>query len=139
MVKRNKVYAELLELAERARERSYSPYSGITVGAALLTASGKIYCGANIENASYSPTVCAERTAIFAAVLDGERDFCAIAISGGRCGEEPNDGFYPCGVCRQVMAEFATSNLVVVTNKGTSYECNTLGELIPMAFTKEKL
>ena len=139
MKKKNEEYGELLEIAERARELSYSPYSGISVGAALLTASGKIYTGANIENASYTPTVCAERTAIFKAVLDGERDFVAIAISGGKRGECGNDGFYPCGVCRQVMAEFASPELVIITSQGEGYECHTLGEMLPAAFTKDKL
>ena len=139
MTENNKTYSELLELAERARELSYSPYSGIAVGAALLTASGKIYTGANIENASYSPTVCAERTAIFKAVLDGEREFSAIAIAGGKRGERSRDGFYPCGVCRQVMAEFATPDFVIVTAKDGGIECHTLADALPLAFTKEKL
>ena len=132
-------YAELYEVAERARESAYSPYSGITVGAALLTASGKVYVGANIENASYTPTVCAERTAIFAAVLDGERELEAIAIAGGRAGECSRDGFYPCGVCRQVMAEFAGPELVIITGNGDGIEAHTLGDMLPAAFTKDKL
>lgn len=139
MKRKNESYGELLEVAERARESSYSPYSGISVGAALMTASGKIYTGANIENASYTPTVCAERTAIFRAVLDGERDFVAIAVAGGRHGEPPHDGFYPCGVCRQVMAEFASEELAIITTLGDGYECHTLGEMLPAAFTKDKL
>ncbi len=136
---RDETYLELLEVAERVRERSYSPYSGITVGAALLTSSGKIYTGANIENASYTPTVCAERVAIFRAVHEGERDFVAIAIAGGRCGEDGTDAFMPCGVCRQVMAEFADENLVIITKHGKDYDARTLGELLPYAFTKKKL
>ena len=132
-------YSELLEIAERARSKAYSPYSGITVGAALLTTSGEIYTGANIENASYTPTVCAERTAIFSAVHAGERSFEAIAIAGGRCGESATDGFYPCGVCRQVMAEFAGPDLVIVLGESGGTRCYTLGELLPAAFTKEKL
>ena len=139
MKRKNETYGELLEVAERAREDSYAPYSGISVGAALLTASGKVYTGANIENAAYTPTVCAERTAIFKAVLDGERNFVAIAVAGGRRGEQPRDGFYPCGVCRQVMAEFADADLAVITTLGESYECHTLGELLPATFTKDKL
>ena len=139
MKRKNETYGELLEVAERARESSYAPYSGISVGAALLTASGKVYTGANIENAAYTPTVCAERTAIFKAVLDGERNFVAIAVAGGRRGEQPRDGFYPCGVCRQVMAEFAEADLAVITTLGDDYECHTLGELLPATFTKDKL
>lgn len=139
MKRKNEGYGELLEVAERARESAYSPYSGISVGAALLTASGKVYTGANIENASYTPTVCAERTAIFKAVLDGERDFVAIAIAGGKRGEAPTDGFYPCGVCRQVMAEFAGQDLVILTTLGDSYECHTLADMLPSSFTKDKL
>ena len=139
MKRKSEIYSELLEVAERARASSYAPYSGISVGAALLTASGKVYTGANIENASYTPTVCAERTAIFKAVLDGERSFTAIAIAGGRKGEEPRDGFYPCGVCRQVMAEFAEPDLAIITTQGDGYECHTLADLLPASFTKEKL
>lgn len=130
---------ELFAIAEEARERSYSPYSGITVGAALLAKSGKVYVGTNIENASYTPTVCAERTAFFSAIVDGERDFVAIAISGGKHGEAGDDGFYPCGVCRQVMAEFCTPELEIITKSGVDYESHTLGEMLPAAFTPDKL
>lgn len=139
MKENEKVYKELLRSAEEARGLSHSPYSNITVGAALLAKSGKVYLGANIENASYTPTVCAERTAIFSAVLAGEREFSAIAIAGGRRGEAATDGFYPCGVCRQVMAEFAGSDLVIITGEGEEIRIHTLGELLPAAFTKEKL
>ena len=95
------VLNELLDKAEEARSHSYSPYSGYSVGAALLTKDGKIYLGCNVENASYTPTICAERNAFFKAVFDGIRDFSAIAVIGS--GESPA---FPCGVCRQVMAEF---------------------------------
>ena len=132
-------YKELLLLAEDARSRSYCPYSGISVGAALLTKDGKIYTGANIENASYSPTVCAERVAIFTAIHAGEREFSAIAIAGGKSGEASRDAFVPCGVCRQVMAEFADTDLVIITSEGDSYREHTLGEMLPHSFTKEKL
>ena len=139
MNKNKKQYAELYEVAERARELSYSPYSGITVGAALLGASGKIYVGANIENASYSPTICAERTAIFKAVLEGEREFAAIAIAGGASGEDGKDGFYPCGVCRQVMSEFFSRNTDIIIKRGGDIEIHPFSEVLPMAFTKDKL
>ena len=130
---------ELIELALKARDNAYCPYSSIAVGAALLTDSGEVYLGANIENAAYGPTVCAERVAIFTAVHAGEREFAAIAIAGGRAGEAARDAFVPCGVCRQVMAEFASDDLVIVTGAGDSYEAHSLGEMLPYSFTKEKL
>ena len=97
---------ELVSLALKAREMSYSPYSNFAVGAALLTKSGKVYLGCNIENAGYTPTNCAERTAFFKAVSEGEREFSKIAIVGGKVGEKIEKYAYPCGVCRQVMREF---------------------------------
>lgn len=102
--------SKLVGMAAEAREHSYSPYSQYAVGAALLTESGRIYQGCNIENAGYTATVCAERTAFFKAVFDGERDFAAIAVVA--------DGFrlgYPCGVCRQVMAEFCEPDFQIIT------------------------
>ena len=96
---------ELVELAFSAREKAYAPYSGFCVGAALLTEGGKVYLGCNIENAAYTPSNCAERTAFFKAVSEGEREFTAIAIVGGKEGEAC-DFCAPCGVCRQVMMEF---------------------------------
>jgi cytidine deaminase len=104
---------ELLELAIEAREMAYAPYSGFRVGAALVGKSGKIYKGCNVENAAYSPTNCAERTAIFKAVSEGEREFNAIAIVGGM-GETIADFCAPCGVCRQVLAEFCGPDFRVV-------------------------
>ncbi len=126
----------LLALAEEARSHSYSPYSHYAVGAALLTKSGKIYQGCNIESASYTPTICAERNAFFKAVYDGERDFSAIAIIGS--GETPS---YPCGVCRQVMAEFCTPDFEIITaNRDLSVvDPKTLGELLPNMFTPRDL
>ena len=96
----------LFSQASDARANSYSPYSGYSVGAALLCSDGTVYTGCNIENAAYTPTVCAERTAFFKAVSSGERDFCAIAVAGGKDGVE---FCTPCGVCRQVMAEFCNT------------------------------
>ena len=128
---------ELCSMALSARELSYSPYSGITVGAALLTGSGKVYLGANIENASFTPTVCAERTAIFRALLDGERDFLKIAIAGGKSGENPRGLFPPCGVCRQVMAEFCPPSLEVLLVGDGETETLRLSELLPFGFTKD--
>lgn len=100
---------ELFKKAAEARLKSYSPYSGYSVGAALLCSDGSVYTGCNIENAAYTPTVCAERTAFFKAVSDGRRDFCAIAVAGGKDGV---DACTPCGVCRQVMRSSATVKIL---------------------------
>lgn len=127
-------YGKLIEFAEKAREQSYSPYSGYTVGAALLCADGDVFVGCNVENASYSPTCCAERVAIFKAISEGKRAFKAIAVSGGKRGESGEDRCYPCGVCRQVMAEFCTAELDVVFYDGS---VTTLGELLPNSFKLE--
>ena len=134
------IYEKLYEEAEAARERSYSPYSSITVGAALLTKDGGLYTGANVENASYTPTVCAERVAIFTAVHDGARELAAIAVAGGRVGEESGVDFVPCGVCRQVMAEFASPDFKIVTKgEDGGIIVRELSELLPYSFTKSKL
>jgi cytidine deaminase len=128
----------LIAAAAEARTRSYSPYSRFAVGAALLTASGKIYTGCNIENAAYGPSNCAERTAFFTAVSQGERAFTAIAIVGGR---EDWDSFCaPCGVCRQVMAEFCQDSFRILLGRsdGAVREF-TLKELLPMRFGPENL
>lgn len=119
-----------------AKEYSYSPYSHFRVGAALLTAEGKIYRGCNIENAAYSPTNCAERTAFFKAVSEGERSFAAIAIAG-----DTDDYLYPCGVCRQVMMEFCDpENFEVILVKNQSeIKTAVLGELFPGGFSAEDL
>ena len=130
----------LSALAIEARKAAYAPYSGFRVGAALLAESGKIYLGCNIENASYSPTNCAERTAFFKAVSEGERRFTAIAIAGG-ADEQPDDVCPPCGVCRQVMAEFCDPDsfkVYLVKNETESLEL-TLGELLPYGFSKDQL
>lgn len=125
---------ELCKLAIEAKKRSYAPYSGFCVGAALLTASDKVYLGCNIENASYTPTVCAERTALFKAVSEGEREFTMLAIVGGK-GAEIDAAVPPCGVCRQVLAEFCSQDFPILLVKSeTEYEECTLGELLPRAF-----
>lgn len=125
---------ELCALAVKAMDNSYSPYSSFRVGAALLTADGKVYTGCNIENASYTPTVCAERTAFFKAVSEGEREFAMIAIAGGK-GGKIEDICPPCGVCRQVMAEFCTPDFPVLLVKGGGeYEKYSLSELLPLSF-----
>lgn len=129
---------ELLALAAKARERSYSPYSGFRVGAALLAASGKVYLGCNIENAAYTPTNCAERTAFFKAISEGEREFVSVAVVGGKNGiSEPS---YPCGVCRQVMAEFCDpDSFLIYVADGGGYRTHTLSELLKFCFTPSSL
>lgn len=124
---------ELMRLAEDARAYSYTPYSGFAVGAALLTKSGKVYTGCNIENASYTPTVCAERTAVFKAVSEGEKEFAAIAIIGGPAGEK---GRFcaPCGVCRQVLREFCELDFRILLGSVDKVQAYTLEELLPTSF-----
>ena len=129
----------LLAMAEEARKSSYSPYSGITVGAALITAEGKVYTGANIENASYSPTICAERVAFFKAISEGERNFLAIAIAGGEADKPAKADFPPCGVCRQVMAEFCSPSFHIIWGNGEKITDKTLGEVLPFGFDKTNL
>ena len=124
----------LVDRALLAREMSYAPYSGFAVGAALLTRDGKIYTGANIENASFTPTVCAERVAIFSAVHAGERDFAAIAIVGGEKGAPVSRFCPPCGVCRQVISEFCDPDMPVILYDGDSMREYSLGELLPARF-----
>ena len=133
---KNKITSRELALASiEAMKKSYSPYSHFTVGAALLTKEGKIYTGANIENSSYTPTVCAERNAIFTAVHNGEREFEAIAIVGGMNGEIKGVTA-PCGVCRQVMSEFCSPDfkVILVTSNEGDYIEETLGSLLPYMF-----
>lgn len=130
---------ELIRLALEVRKASYSPYSKYKVGAALLTKSGKVYQGCNIENAAYTPTNCAERTAFFKAVSEGEREFEAIAIAGGY-GDGPVDYAWPCGVCRQVMMEFCKSDFRIITAKSeTEYQEATLEEMLPCGFGPNNL
>ena len=130
---------KLVTLALEARKRAYAPYSHWTVGAALLTKEGRVYSGCNIENAAYTPTNCAERTAFFKAVSEGEREFAAIAIVGGTEGTVPDKICPPCGVCRQVMMEFCdpdTFRVILGTGEGAA-SVKTLGELLPCGFGKE--
>lgn len=126
---------ELALTAINAMNAAYAPYSGYRVGAALLTASGRVYTGCNIENASYTPTVCAERTAVFKAVSEGEREFAMLAVAGGKDGEVTGT-FPPCGVCRQVLVEFCSPDMPIILVKDAdgNGEMLTLGELLPMAF-----
>ncbi len=128
---------ELVNLAKEARAHAYVPYSGYAVGAALLCADGTVYQGCNIENASYSPTVCAERVAVFKAVYDGHRDFAAIAVVGGKAGEEITGLFPPCGLCRQVLREFCGLDFKLYLGKeNNEFVETTLGDLLPMSFSK---
>lgn len=124
----------LIEKALAAREASYSPYSSFAVGAALLAESGECFTGANIENSSFSPTVCAERVAFFDAVHSGARKFCAIAIVGGKAGEPIDEYCAPCGVCRQVMSEFCDGDFRVILFNGHEHRIYTLDELLPLRF-----
>lgn len=126
---------ELIRLAFEAREKAYTPYSHFKVGAALLAKSGKIYTGCNIENAGYTPTNCAERTALFKAVSGGERQFDAIAIVGSMEGKTNEIVTGPCGVCRQALYEFGGDDLLVIMAKSKEdYIERTLGELLPFGF-----
>ena len=126
-------YEVLIQKAKEAMLHSYSPYSGYKVGAALLCADGTVYEGCNIENASFTPTICAERTAFFKALYDGHRDFKAIAVCGGKDGVIT--GFFPpCGVCRQVMREFCDDDFTVILVGVDSYETRTLSQLLPDSF-----
>lgn len=129
-------YRELIAEAIAAKESAYVPYSHFRVGAAILTKGGRIYSGCNIENASFSATNCAERTAVFKAVSEGEREFAALVVNG-----DNNDYLPPCGVCRQVLAEFCDPDtfLVILANSEEDYRVVTLGELLPGAFGPESL
>jgi cytidine deaminase len=135
---KTELYRSLMESAARAREFSYSPYSHYCVGAALLTADGRIYTGCNVENAGLSATNCAERTAIFKAVSEGIRDFSAIAVVGGRQGEV-SPFCAPCGVCRQVLAEFCSPDMPVILGTPEDFKVYTLGEILPFSFTPADL
>ena len=127
---------ELIKIAVAARKNSYSPYSHYQVGAALLATDGQVFSGCNIENAAYTPTNCAERTAFFKAVSVGVRDFTAIAIVGSPEGDEITQYSYPCGVCRQVMMEFCNPEVfqVIVARSLEEYEIRTLKDFLPEGF-----
>ena len=130
---------ELIEKAKEAAKNAYVPYSGYTVGAALLTKDGKVYLGCNIDNAAYGPTTCAERTAFFKAVSEGEKAFSKIAVVGGK-NLHFKDYFAPCGVCRQVMREFCDDSFVILLGKNCDeYKSFTLSELLPLSFSKSNI
>ncbi len=123
----------LIDLANEARRRAYAPYSNYPVGAALRTKSGKMFTGVNVENAAYPTGMCAERTAVFKAVSEGEREFEVIAVV-------TDNGGSPCGACRQVLAEFGLDTLVLIANgEGELLQETTVKELLPGAFTPEHL
>ncbi|HIR50097.1 MAG TPA: cytidine deaminase [Candidatus Avoscillospira avicola] len=129
----------LMELAREAMGRAYAPYSGFQVGAALLGESGRVYVGCNVENAAYGPTCCAERTAFFSAVAQGERRFQALAVLGGMGGVVSRPAA-PCGVCRQVMAEFCPPDFpIYMGGPDGRIEKHTLSELLPLAFSGQNL
>lgn len=131
---------ELIKQAIAAMQTAYAPYSHFRVGAALLTRSGRIYRGGNIENAAYTPTNCAERTAFFKAVSEGEREFAAICVVGGKDGVL-TDYAAPCGVCRQVMMEFCDpeSFLIILAMNENTYQEYTLKQLLPTGFGPKNL
>ena len=123
---------ELIKKAFEARENSYSPYSHYKVGAALLTEDGKVYLGTNVENCGYSPSNCAERSAFFSAVSNGERKFAKIAVVGS------SDGIaYPCGICRQVIVELAPNIEIICAKDENNFEVLTIQDLLPHAFTPD--
>lgn len=133
--------AALIRAAFAAREHAYAPYSGFKVGAALLAKNGTVYTGCNIECATFSPTNCAERTALFKAVSEGVHEFAAVAIVGAKA-HGPDDALVtsPCGVCRQMLYEFGGKDLLVIMAKSeTDFREMTLGELLPLGFGPEKV
>jgi cytidine deaminase len=133
MTPSNEQREQLIEAALAARKWAYAPYSKYKVGAALLTASGKVYDGINIENAAYPSGICAERVAVFKAVSEGEREFSAIVVA-------THNGGTPCGACRQVLAEFGLDTEVIIVNgKGTITQETSVKDLLPGAFTSSSL
>lgn len=127
----------LTQKAKEAMKGAYAPYSSFKVGAALLCSDGSIYTGCNIENASFSPTVCAERVAIFKAVSDGKREFSAIAVCGGKDGVLTEKHCYPCGVCRQVLSEFCDKDFKIYVMSKDDVKEYALSELLPESFGAE--
>ena len=129
---------EILLKAIEARSYAYAPYSNHKVGAALVGKSGNIYTGCNVENAAYTPTNCAERTALFKAVSEGEREFVAIAVVGG-IGDELAKMCAPCGVCRQVLAEFCGNDFKIILGTPENIIVTTLAEILPYSFGPKDL
>lgn len=127
-------YEELIKKAIEAKQNAYAPYSKFSVGAALLTKEGKVYTGCNIECASYSGTNCAERTALFKAISEGERDIESIAVIS-----DLDTYIYPCGICRQVIMEFGSKIKIIVAKSEYDFKIHTIGDLLPDAFSPESL
>lgn len=132
---------ELIKSALEARKKAYAPYSDFQVGAAVLTKELRIYTGCNIENAAYSPGICAERTAIYKAVSEGKKGFLAIAVVGGKAGEMISQYAFPCGVCRQVIREFVNPEefLVIVAKSISDYKIYRFSQLLPESFGPDYL
>ena len=130
---------QLIRMALAAREKAYAPYSDFMVGAALRAADGRIFTGCNVENAAFTPTSCAERTALFKAVSEGVTQFTDIAVVGSRRGEINQQITSPCGVCRQVMQEFcAPSFMIYMGRSDGTYVAESLGAMLPYGFTADK-
>ncbi len=127
-------YNELVRIADEVKQNAYVPYSGFHVGAALLTKSGKVYTGVNVENVSYSPTICAESTALVKAVTDGETEFEAVAVIS-----DSEDYTSPCGVCRQRIFEFGNDIDVIIANGKREYKVYKIKDLLPAGFNKETM
>lgn len=125
-------YLELINKAKKAKENAYVPYSNFKVGAAVLTESGKVFTGCNIENVSFGATNCAERTAIFKAVSEGEREVKAVAIMSSS-----GDFTYPCGICRQVISEFSNDAVIILGNDNGDIKVYSINEMFPNGFTKD--
>ena len=132
-----KDYTQLINKAIEAREKSYSPYSSFKVGASILCKNGKIYTGCNIENSAYSECICAERVALSKAISEGECEFLAIAVVGGK--SKITDFVYPCGACRQFLSELCTPNLDVVLYNGKDTKSLLLESLLPSSFNKSSI
>ena len=129
-------YRKLMLIANQVRQNAYAPYSGFSVGCALLTASGKVYTGVNVENVSFSAGCCAERVALYKAVSEGERDFVALAVCGGKVNEiEPVCS--PCGVCRQTLSEFCKSDFIILLGTPDNFRPYTLSDLLPFNFNAD--
>jgi cytidine deaminase len=122
--------AQLILAARQAQQQAYAPYSNFQVGAALLTADGEIFTGANIENASFGLTICAERVAVFKAVFTGQRNFAALAVSSSGAGF-----VYPCGACLQVLAEFSPHIKIIISNENNEFREYLLQDLLPQIFS----
>lgn len=130
---------KLVTAAKQAMQNAYAPYSGFCVGAALLCADGSVYTGCNVENAGYSATNCAERTAFFKAISDGKKAFTAIAVCGGKNGQLTDELVPPCGICRQVMREFCEDDFTVYLVTDKAVKTMTLGDLFPVSFGPDAL